>query len=174
MLVTGHGGQGGDAPWYDIAQVCLSGHLINDRAKSSPQHNQAFCGKCGKATIMARPKCNVQLRRYYHVPRVVSLGSSDFTQSFCPACGAPYPWTTEKLEGARAYADEAEGLSPDEREILKKSFDDLIVDSPKTQLAAVRFRKPLLKVGQQVGGALRELLIGIVSGAAKKALWPSS
>ena len=172
MLVTGHGGQGGNAPWYDVAQVCLSGHLINDRAKSSPQHNQAFCGKCGKATIMACPKCNAPLRGYYHVPRVVALGASDFTAGFCLACGAPYPWTAEKLEAARAYADEADGLSPEEKETLKMSFDDLIVDSPKTQLAAIRFKKLLPKVGQQIGGALRDLLIDIVSEAAKKALWP--
>ena len=92
--------------------------------------------------------------------------------NFCLACGTPYPWTVEKLEAAKAYADEAEDLSAEEKETLKKSFDDLIVDSPKTQLAAIRFKKLLPKVGQQVGGALRDLLIDIVSEAAKKALWP--
>lgn len=167
------GERGGEAPWYDVAQVCLNGHLINDRAKSSPQHNQAFCGKCGKATITACLKCNEPLRGYYHVPRVVSLGASEFTASFCAACGTPYPWTAEKLEAARAYADEAEGLSPEEKETLKKSFDDLIVESPRTQLAAIRFKKLLPKIGQQIGGALRDLLVDIVSETAKKALWPN-
>lgn len=163
---------GRDAAWYDVAQVCLNGHLVNDRTKSSPDHNQAFCGKCGKPTIIACPKCNSPIRGYYHVPRVVALGS-DAVDNFCLACGAPYPWTSEKLEAARAYADEAEGLSPEEKEIFKKSFDDLIVESPRTQLAVIRFKKLLPKVGQQIGGALRDLLVDIASETAKKALWPS-
>ena len=120
---------GRESAWYDVAQVCLNGHLVNDRTKSSPDHNQAFCGKYGKPTIIACLKCNSPIRGYYHVPRVVALGS-EAVDNFCLACGAPYPWTSEKLEVARAYADEAEGLSPEEKDIFKKSFDDLIVESP--------------------------------------------
>jgi hypothetical protein len=94
-------------------------------------------------------------------------------ENFCLDCGSPFPWTVDKLEAAKAYADEAEGLSPEERETLKKSFDDLIVESPKTQLAAMRFKKLLPKVGPQIGGALRDLLVDIASETAKKVLWPS-
>ena len=32
-----------ERPWYDVAQVCLHGHLINDRTKTDPQNDAAYC-----------------------------------------------------------------------------------------------------------------------------------
>jgi Uncharacterized protein conserved in bacteria (DUF2321) len=42
-------------PYYDTAEVCLGGHMVNYHTEQRPQHNKAFCPKCGKATISACP-----------------------------------------------------------------------------------------------------------------------
>ena len=54
---------------------------------------------------------------------------------------------------------------------LSKSIDDLITDSPRTELAATRFKKILLKVGEPAALALRELIVDIVSSTAKKLIF---
>jgi hypothetical protein len=48
--------------WYDVAQICLNGHVINDSVKKYPQHNKKFCDKCGVATINNCPNCNTEIQ----------------------------------------------------------------------------------------------------------------
>ena len=153
---------------HDVAQICLNGHVVNASSKRFPQFNQDFCSDCGKKTITSCPACGRPIRGAY------VEGWGDFDRpSFCHACGKPYPSIVERLEAAKAYADEADGLSAEERETMKKSFDELIAESPKTQLAAMRFKKLLPKVSSQIGGALRDLLVDVISETAKKVLWPN-
>lgn len=33
--------------WFDTAQVCLNGHIINRQAESNPEANSKFCKQCG-------------------------------------------------------------------------------------------------------------------------------
>ena len=54
--------------WYDIAQICINGHVINSMSKSHPEHNKKFCDKCGAPTITNCPKCNTPIRGHYHAP----------------------------------------------------------------------------------------------------------
>ena len=32
--------------WYDIARVCLNGHVINSQSVYRPEHNKKYCEKC--------------------------------------------------------------------------------------------------------------------------------
>ena len=93
--------------------------------------------------------------------------------SFCPDCGEPYPWTEAKLKAAQELTDLNEDLSPEEREILKKSFDDIIRDTPKTPVAATRFKRLIAKAGPVVAEGFRKILVDIASETAKKIIWPS-
>jgi hypothetical protein len=47
-------------------------------------------------------------------------------------------------------ADELDELSPDDKELLKGSLDDLVADTPRTPLAATRFKKLVAKLGPVV------------------------
>jgi len=60
-------GRGTYHDWYDVAQVCLNGHLVNAKTKDSPQHNKDFCTKCGNETITKCPECNQDIPGDYHV-----------------------------------------------------------------------------------------------------------
>jgi hypothetical protein len=67
---------------------------------------------------------------------------------------------------------EVETLTVEEKEVLNKSLEDLVRDTPTTQVAVVRFKKFLPKAGREIAAGLRSILINIVNEAAKKALWP--
>ncbi len=87
---------------------------------------------------------------------------------FCHDCGKPYPWTEAKLKAAREYSDELENLSPEERDLLKKSIDDIVRETPQTPVAATRFKKIVAKVGKVAAQQLRKLVVDIASETAKK------
>ena len=155
--------------WYDTAQICINGHVINSQSVHRPEHNREFCDKCGVPTITNCPKCSSPIRGYYHVP---PMGTLDYTDlplpSFCPHCGEPYPWTETKLKAARELTDLLKELSPEERETLKKSFDDIVRDTPQTTVAANQIKRIAAKLGKAAAKQLRELVVDIASETAKK------
>ena len=53
---------------YDIAQICREGHVVNTMARDYPESNEAFCAKCGSATVTACDGCQAAIRGHYHVP----------------------------------------------------------------------------------------------------------
>jgi hypothetical protein len=111
------------SPRYDVALVCLNGHIVNDRFVASPQFNKKFCDKCGEATIAACPACNKPIQGDYIDPSYTVVGMGQVpAPGFCQHCGKPFPWTDRKLAAAKEMADELEGLSPDEREKLKQTL----------------------------------------------------
>lgn len=156
---------------YDVAQICLNGHIINSSAWRRPQHNQKYCDKCGAETIMKCPSCKANIRGYYHMDNVISLGGEPETPAFCHNCGKPYPWTDMKIKAARELAQELD-LSSEDKEMLTKSIDDIVNDSLRTTLGATRFKKIMAKVGKEGASALKNILVDIVSEAAKKTIWP--
>jgi hypothetical protein len=157
--------------YYDTAQVCMNGHMVNSRAASSPQHNEAFCEKCGRPTITTCPTCNTPLRGYYHSSVVVFGGGGTPAPVHCYSCGRPLPWTEAKLAAARELTDELEGLTDEDRKKLKANLDDLIADTPRTDVAVVQTKKLLAKAGGEARNALVDVLRGVVREAIKATLF---
>ena len=161
--------------WYDTAQICINGHVTNAQSVSRPDHNSDFCDKCGEPTITECQKCNKPIRGIYHSRHhlIPSNVTSLALPSFCPECGKQYPWTAAKLKAAQELSDEIEDLSLEEREMLKKSLDDIVWDTPQTTVAATRFRKLVAKAGPVVADSFRKILVDVLSETAKKVIWPS-
>ena len=157
--------------WYDTAQVCLNGHAINAASESNPQKNQDFCNKCGEKTITTCQECNAKIRGKYHVPGAVRLGYNYTTPSYCSSCGVAYPWVAEKLNAAMELADLLDELTPEEKEQLKMSLDDLVKDGPRTVVAQTRFKRILSKTGPEIATGFKDILVDVVSETAKKAIW---
>lgn len=157
---------------YDVAQICLNGHVISSFVKNFPQHSKKYCDKCGAETITKCLNCNSEIQGYYHVSGVISARHSYSVPAFCYNCGKPFPWTESKIQTARELAQEIENLSDDEKRILTQSIDDIVKDSPRTPLAATRFKKIISKASKGAATALRDILVDIVTEAAKKTLWP--
>ena len=162
--------------WYDTAQICTNGHMINSQSVSRPDHNRKFCQKCGAPTITNCQNCNNSIRGIYRVPGSMIASPSDVTwfplPIFCPYCGKPYPWTEAKLKAAQELADELDNLSPEERNLLKKSIDDIVRETPQATVAVSRFKRLVAKAGPVAADMYREILLPLLSEAIKKSIWP--
>lgn len=154
---------------YDVAQICLNGHLVNKSARSYPQFSKDFCEKCGAKTIMNCPKCGKEIQGYYHSR---TIGTKYSIPVHCHNCGNPFPWTESKIKAAQELISEIDNLQDDEKGIFSKSLDDIIRDTPNTPVAATRIKRTISKVGKEFGGALRDILIDVATEGAKKILWP--
>lgn len=153
---------------YDIAQICINGHVINDSSAGLPQYNKNFCVKCGAESITKCQECGREIKGYY----VGSISVASYlVPSFCDNCGKPYPWTSSRILAAQDLAKEVEGLSREDRSILKQSIDDIVKDSPNSPVAALRFKKVMVKAGKTAAGMFKDILVEIASEAAKKTIW---
>ena len=160
--------------WYDTALICKNGHVINWDMKASPKENVDFCQQCGGKTISSCGKCGEPIRGRYNDddPDVYpDLTSGKPIPNFCHKCGAPYPWIEEKVEAAREFADLLEELSDSQREELKKSLDDIVRDTPRTIVAATRFKRIVGGLGTSAMHSFREILVNVISETAKKVIY---
>jgi hypothetical protein len=156
---------------HDVAEICLNGHVTTGSSKRNPEFRQKFCSKCGEATTTKCAACNTPIRGEYHVSGVIAVGWEFPAPAFCQGGGTAYPWTQARLMAARELAMELVALEPDEREALAKSLNDLGRDTPRTALAATRFKRLAAKAGSVAASGLKDILIPVVTETAKRYLW---
>src|SRR5262245_14976533 len=100
---------------YDVAQVCMNGHMVNDRSQSRREFSKDFCPVCGARTITKCASCDRAIQGALHTTSMVGgnhyLGTPAHEQTrttaavlraYCYACGKPYPWTKAGVEAAQA------------------------------------------------------------------------
>ena len=140
------------------------GHSVSSRiveverqAYQDQLPRQPFCTKCGKPTLDKCKECDAKIAKG---PR----------PSYCGACGKPFPWTESALTAAREYTDELDGLSSEDKETLKSTFDDLSADTPRTHLAAYQFKKLIKKITPAAGDVLQKIIVDVLSETGKKLL----
>jgi hypothetical protein len=153
---------------HDIGLICQNGHVVNGSMIDFPQFNTKYCEQCGAETISKCPKCSTEIRGSYRE----GFGSYD-RPLYCHNCGQAYPWTESAIAAAKEYADTLEGLSSDEKEIIKKDINELVRDSPKQVVAASRFKKTMQKIGRASADGFRNILVDVLSEAIKKSIWSS-
>jgi len=161
---------GGELHGYDTAQVCVNGHVITQFAQTRPEHLRKFCDKCGAETIVDCPKCSKPIQGYHHAGRYHALVKKE-PPAFCHECGSQFPWTERRLAAAQRFAEEVDIFSPEDRQQLEQSLDDLVKQTPDTPIAVNRVKKLLLKGGKVVSDGLRDILVDVLSEAIKKSLW---
>ena len=154
---------------YDIAQICLNGHEINSSFTECPEYNKKYCEECGEKTIIRCLECNSEIQGDLRNSEITIPGYD--VPAFCYNCGKPYPWTKTKIDSAKELALELEGLSEEDKELLSKSIDDLVKDTPKTNLAVSRFKRIVGKAGNVAWSEFKSLLTGVISETAKKLLY---
>jgi len=156
--------------YYNTAQICLNGHTINPRYDKYPQSNQDYCDKCGKSTITKCPHCDTNIKGKYDSPNFSDL-STFKVPDFCFSCGKAYPWTEIRMAAVKELADEIENLDESEKEQLKGSIKELIMEGPKTSLAISRYKKLMGKAGKFAYEEMKTLIVEIVSSTVKKSLF---
>ena len=116
------------------------------------------------------PYCKSTIRGHYSVEGVLSL--INYTPpAHCHNCGGAFPWTVRKVEGAVELVEVGGGLTDTEIVQLRNDLTELTTDSPKTQVASLRFKKAMAKVGTTVAQGVRDVVVDVFSEAAKKSIW---
>lgn len=157
-------------PFHDVALICLNGHVVNDRSRTSPQLNAKHCDKCGEPTIDSCPSCRKPIQGHYHSPHViVAFGSH--APRFCQECGKAFPWTERRLIAAKELANELEELTNDDKLKLQNSLDDLAREGPKVEPAKFRFTQIMKKVSREGYDMMKTVVTDIVSETVRKAIY---
>jgi hypothetical protein len=151
-----------DPPYFDIAQICLNGHVINSNYSKEPLFNKQYCDRCGGRTITECPKCAQEIKGEYEDPQshVAVIGFFYKPPSFCE----PFPWTSSTLKAARELTNSLD-LSDDQKKELKKDIDEMVKDEPRAIVAAKRFKNTLEDRYQQIPTLYHDLLIGVLPAA---------
>lgn len=159
-----------DEPHYYIAQICTNGHVVRSTLESVKEGEGKYCEQCGMQTIKRCQNCKKPIRGELYSPDVNII--SDFlAPPFCIYCGKPFPWTESGLRAAKEYAEEFMNLSPEEKETLKKSIEDIVKDSAQTNVAVIRFKRLVSKGGEEASKVFKSILINLATQGAKDAIW---
>jgi hypothetical protein len=111
------------------------------------------------------------LRGFYHVDGVLSLGVGYEPPAYCYNCGVPLPWTERKVAAAVELLEASGELTASELTQFREDMTELTKDSPRVQVASLRFKKVMAKTGSAVASGVRDIVVDILSEAAKKAIW---
>jgi hypothetical protein len=156
---------------YDVAQICMNGHMINDACKNKPQYCKKRCPACGEETITTCPHCGAPIPGHYYIARIASIHNNTMHQCCCE-CGKPYPWAERRKAAALELFIETLEMEKEQQEQLKRDLTDISTDNPRTQVASFRVARWIGKAGKETAGALRDILVDIASETAKKVIWP--
>ena len=75
--------------------------------------------------------------------------------------------TERKIASAVELVEAGAELSAEEVQQLRSDLTELTKDSPKTQVASLRFKKVMAKVGTSVASGVRDIVVDVLSEAAK-------
>jgi hypothetical protein len=153
---------------YDVAQICLNGHKINSSSRTLPEFNQMFCDRCGEKTITECPSCDTPIRGHFGG----SMSIRYDVPEHCYHCGKAFPWTEGKKAAALELFLLESNAEPEVASEFEKDLDDIVRGTSRAPVAASRFKKAMAKVGRPVADGIRDIIIDIVSEAAKKIIWP--
>ena len=154
---------------YDVAQVCLNGHVINWRFKNRPAHNAKYCADCGEETITNCQECNEEIRGDL-IDGYIPLIISDPAPNHCDECGKPYPWTQGNIEAFQELVSLL-SLDKDSKVVLSDGIEHIIQDTPKTEAKCAMFAKVISKVKpSQESRQLISMLFKIATDNAKELL----
>ena len=153
--------------YFDIALVCLNGHVVNDRADASPQFNSKFCSGCGASTITACPACSASIRGFYHVEGVIDLtGGMEEPPNYCHDCGKPFPWTADRIEAAKELVAMSTKLDDKQKAEVIEAIIASSTETARTSIGAERLKK----YWSVVGKTAQDVVTSVLSETAKKIL----
>ena len=150
---------------YHLGVICKNGHCISSYGD---QALDKHCETCGAEIITRCPECGTPIRG---TPNVDESWLYQYnTPSFCWNCGNPFPWTESAIASASMLIEEEAKLSALEQGRLIESLPDIVSETPRTQIAVVRFKKAMVAAGKFTAEGLRQFAIDFGCELAKKQL----
>lgn len=152
----------------DSALICENGHIINGSFRNEPQRNQQFCSDCGAPTIHTCPHCGREIPGDH---------TGDFGYAipwnlpkYCGYCGKPFPWTQSAIESTSLIIKEETELSEELKRQVTESLPDIVSETPRTTLAAMRIKKVFSSGTSIAAEMIRQFVIDFGCELAKKSL----
>lgn len=149
---------------YYTGFICTNGHAVSTLSYSC---SDKYCTKCGSPIVSRCDNCGTIIRGRYDGN--YGFASNYKVPSYCHSCGNPYPWTSAAIEATIAMLEESE-LSFDDQEKIKSVLPDVITETPRTQLASIRFKKAMAAGGTFVAEGLRDFAVNFGCELLKKSL----
>lgn len=153
--------------YYEYATICLNGHEISGTKANAQPH----CEECGAKTISNCQCCGEPIHGKYQADGVVMIGFRYTKPYYCWSCGEPYPWTEKILKNAVEILSLDETLNERDKEMIKASIPNLIVETPDSPIAVAKYKSGVAKAEEFVKESLRQLLIDVVSETIRRALF---
>lgn len=156
---------------YYTMMACKNGHVITAMLEKSSRASK-YCDECGAETITTCQECHAPIRGDLIDSWVISMSSTP-APKFCPHCGKPYPWTQASIEALKELAELDDSLTEQDAVDLVNMANDIVTETPKTKVAAMKFKKILSRAGKETASAARDLFVDIAAETAKRTIWPS-
>ncbi|MCJ0932626.1 DUF2321 domain-containing protein [Virgibacillus halodenitrificans] len=154
---------------YKIAQICLNGHIITGNVGGWRGESEKFCSNCGEKTIESCQECGGRIKGDYEAEwGYIAIDSAPY---YCINCGRPYPWTATILDNAVELVAFDDNLSLEQKELIKTTFPDLIVETPTTPVAIAKYKKAIKDAQEPIRDGLKQLFAKVVTETVKKSLW---
>lgn len=151
-------------------QVCLNGHQKTFFAKSY-NGNSEYCEKCGEKLISTCLECNNPILGYKFEDGVIGFAPNKMdVPYYCRYCGKAYPWTKSIIDNA-IEAFELDNLSEKEIELLKNAIPDLLIETPKTPISQVKFKKIYDKASKVAKNTIYNVLIDVLSESVSRVIF---
>jgi hypothetical protein len=147
---------------YDVAQICLNGHVMNPKADTNTEHSKEYCNKCGKKCIIDCPACFRHIRGAQQ-----SEDGSDYeAPKYCIYCGEPFPWMMMALDTAKELIEIECELTKGEKDALMDTLPDLVSDTPRGLLAVRR----IVMLGKKISAPLYKVFIDLSAETCRRML----
>lgn len=153
---------------FDIAQICLNGHVINGDTIHYPEYSKDYCTDCGSETIKNCPSCKGEIRGN-SIDGIYD--TIEKPPAYCHLCGKPYPWTDTTLQSTQELIELEESISQEEKDYFSKNLPEILVETPKTKLVATKLKIFLNKASREVSSGVRDIIVDIASETAKKIIF---
>ena len=125
---------------YDIAQICLEGHVVNRSSQKNSESNEIHCHTCGEETLTKCTQCGTDIRGLRYINGSPAHYYS--RPNHCHNCGKPFPWTISHIKLIGELVDELD-LEKNDKETLRNEAKHIVSDTQRTTLARFKFKKIL-------------------------------
>lgn len=156
-----------DQQYFQI--VCLNGHQKTDYS-TYPIVSTEYCEDCGQQLTSSCKNCEAPILGYLSISGVISTANKP-VPNYCRKCATPYPWTSTIIENATELIALDGNLSSEAREVIKNAIPDLLIETPKTQVAVAKYKISIKNASTLVKDAMYNLLVDVTSETVKKALF---
>ncbi|ESU31844.1 hypothetical protein G3A_14315 [Bacillus sp. 17376] len=156
---------------YDIAQICLNGHITNDSVNRYPVDSKNYCDTCGSKTIKECQSCKVAIQGAMYSE--YSYEALENPPSYCIHCGDAFPWINLALEAAEELANIIDELGEHDKKILTDSLAELVKDTPRREVAVIKVKSILKGLDSHFSDGFKNILYNVLSQPITEKIWGS-